>query len=78
MSTLSLRLPDSLHEATKKLAKEDGISVNQFITSAVAEKMSALMTENYLNERAKLGSKAKFLSAMDKVADIEADEGDEI
>lgn len=80
MSTLSLRLPDSLHEATKKLAKADGISVNQFITSAVAEKMSALMTESYLNERAKLGltadSKAKFLSAMDKVADVDADVGD--
>lgn len=38
MSTLSLRLPDSLHEQIKALAKKDGISINQFISSAVAEK----------------------------------------
>ena len=53
MSTLSLRLPDSLHEQVKLLAKNDGISINQFISSAVAEKMSALLTEEYLKERDK-------------------------
>ena len=34
MSTLSLRLPDSLHKQIKALAKKDGISINQFIVSA--------------------------------------------
>lgn len=66
MSTLSLRLPDSLHEQVKLLAKNDGISINQFISSAVAEKMSALLTEEYLNERAAKGSKDKFLQEMAK------------
>ncbi len=50
MSTLSLRLPDSLHKQIKKLAKQDGISINQFVSSAVAEKMSALMTIEYLEK----------------------------
>ena len=47
MSTLSLRLPDSLHKGVKELASREGISINQFVATAVAEKMSALMTEEY-------------------------------
>jgi uncharacterized protein (DUF1778 family) len=76
MSTLSLRLPDSLHEEIKILAKKEGISINQFISSAVAEKMSALLTESYLIERASKGSKKSFLNAMSKVPDGEPNDED--
>jgi hypothetical protein len=38
MSTLSLRLPNSLHEKIRQLSKQEGISINQFIASAAAEK----------------------------------------
>lgn len=57
MSTLSLRLPDYLHESVRELARREGVSINQLITLAVAEKMSALMTEEYLAERANRGSR---------------------
>jgi len=56
MSTISLRLPDSLHESVRNLAKEDNISINQFVATALAEKMSALITEKYLSERAEKGN----------------------
>jgi len=78
MSTLSLRLSDSLHHEVKILAKSEGISINQFISSAVAEKMSALLTEQYLIERAKKGNKKAFLEAMAKVPDIEPEERDRL
>ncbi|MCP5415457.1 MAG: toxin-antitoxin system HicB family antitoxin [Chromatiaceae bacterium] len=78
MSTLSLRLPDSLHEEIKSLAKEEGISINQFISSAVAEKMSALLTEKYLVQKAKRGSKKSFLDAMGKVPDSEPADEDKL
>ena len=78
MSTLSLRLANSLHDEVKHLAKKEGISINQFIASAVAEKMSALMTENYLVERSKKGNKKAFLQAMSKVPDIEPEENDKL
>ena len=71
MSTLSLKLANSLHDEVKFLAKKEGISINQFIASAVAEKISALMTEDYLVKRAKKGNKEAFLEAMSKVPDIE-------
>ncbi len=78
MSTLSLRLPKYLHNTVRGLAKQENISINQFITLALAEKVSALMTEDYLEERAERGSKAKFEAAMSQVADIEPLEEDKL
>jgi hypothetical protein len=78
MTTLSLRLPESLHKMAQELAQEEGISMNQFITLALSEKISALATETYLEERAARGSRDKFLAAMNKVADAEPDEPDRL
>lgn len=64
MSTISVRLPDSLHSMAKALASQDNASMNQFIASAVAEKVSALATESYLRERAERGSASKFQAAL--------------
>lgn len=76
MSTISLRLPDSLHKKVRALAEKENTSINQFVSSALAEKISALLTEEYLEERAKRASKAKFKKALKKVADVEPDERD--
>ena len=78
MSTISLRLPDSLHDAVRELSKKEHTSINQFITLALAEKIAALMTEEYLEERAQRGDRAKFEKAMAKVADIEPEEKDRL
>ena len=67
MSTISLRLPDSLHKQVRRLAEKESVSINQLITLALAEKLSALMTEDYLEERAQRGSRKKFKRAMAKV-----------
>lgn len=78
MSAISLRLPESLHETARKVAKREKVSVNQLITLALAEKISALMTEDYLEERARRGDRAKFVQAMAKVADVEPAEYDRL
>ncbi len=78
MSTLSLRIPDSLHKRVRELAKKENISINQFISTAVAEKMAALLTEEYLSERAQRGSKQKFKKALSKVRDAAPAPEDEI
>jgi predicted HicB family RNase H-like nuclease len=44
MSAVNVRLPESLHAKVRELAKQENISINQFITLALAEKISALMT----------------------------------
>ena len=70
MSALSLRLPNSLHERARELAEREGISINQLVTSALAEKMSALMTEEFLETRARRGSRSAFLRTLREVPDM--------
>jgi hypothetical protein len=76
MSTISLRLPESLHKKARDLAKKEKTSINQLVSSALAEKVSALITEEYIETRASRASKSKFQKAMAKVANVEPDESD--
>jgi len=76
MSTISLRLPESLHKKARDLAKKENTSINQLVSSALAEKISAILTEEYLEVRAKRASKDKFKKALSRVADVEPDEYD--
>ncbi len=78
MSTMSLRLPESLHAKVRELAEREGISINQLVTTALAEKISALLTQEYLEARAARGSREEFLRILDKVPDAEPDAGDEL
>jgi hypothetical protein len=78
MKTIILRLLDSLHESLRALAKKEGVFINQLITLALAEKISALATEEYLGARAKRASRKKFLRAMGTVADVEPQEYDRV
>jgi hypothetical protein len=78
MSAIQLRLPESLHEAIRELAKREKVSINQLITLAVAEKVTALMTETYLQERAQRGNRADFEAALAKVPDTEPDPQDHL
>ena len=78
MSTISLRLPNSLHEEVRKLAERENVSINQLATLAIAEKVAALETEDYLLQRASRADKKKFHRAMAKVAETEPDEQDAV
>ena len=78
MSTLSLRLPESLHRQVKELARQEGISINQFVATAVAEKMSALLTEEYISERSRRGSRRRYEAALAEVADVDPDDRDRL
>jgi len=77
MSTISLRLPESLHRQARELAEKEGISINQLIATSLAEKMSALMTGEYLEERARRGSRKAFQRVLRKVKDREPIADDE-
>ncbi|HBL30480.1 MAG TPA: toxin-antitoxin system HicB family antitoxin [Acidobacteria bacterium] len=78
MSTISLRIPDSLHKQIRKLADQDGISINQFISTAAAEKLAALMTVGYLAERAQRSSRETFESALAQLPDVEPEDYDKL
>ena len=78
MSTMSLRLPDYLHKSARQLAKSEHISVNQLVATALAEKISALATEEYLDGLAAQGSREAFDRIMLKVKDRPPLPGDEL
>jgi hypothetical protein len=61
--TYPLRLPRSLKDAVERLSREDRTSINQFVATAVAEKVSALQTAKYFGDRR---ARADF-NAFDKI-----------
>jgi hypothetical protein len=61
--TYPLRMPKSLKEAVERLSREDQTSINQFVTTAVAEKVSALQTARFFADRK---ARADF-KAFDKI-----------
>ncbi len=78
MSTLSLRIPESLHRELRELARREGVSINQIISSAVGEKVASLKTLDYLRERASRGKRLRFEQVLAKVPDVEPEETDRL
>ena len=78
MSSLSLRLPDSLHAKIRELAARDDVSINQFIATAVAEKAAALLTLDYLEERAGRADAKVFDRVLNRVPDVAPVPGDRL
>jgi hypothetical protein len=78
MSALSIRLPESLHQRVRELSAREGISINQLIAAALAEKMSAIMTADYLEARVRRGTREKFLAALSRVPDVEPTPADRL
>jgi len=78
MSTMTVRLPESLHDQIKQLAQDEGISINQFLVVAAAEKMSALMTEDFLESEAKKGNRKAFERFLEKVPDVVPEKEDKL
>ena len=70
MTALTIRLPESLHQNIKELARSEGISVNQFIASAAAEKMAAVHTLDYLRREAVAGKREDFERFLGAVPDV--------
>ena len=78
MTALTIRLPNSVHESIKALARKDGISVNQFIASAAAEKMASFQTLDFLRQEAALGKREHFDAFLKAAPDTAPLPGDEI
>ena len=79
MSTLeAIAIPESLLRQVRELAEKEGVTLQQFISSAMAEKAAAWTTVEYLRQRAAHGSEQKFRQALSKVADIEPEVQDRL
>jgi hypothetical protein len=78
MSTLSLRLPNTLHDRLREVAEREGISINQLVTLAAAEKVATILTVDYLEERAKRADLRAFDRLLSRVPATPVLAGDEL
>jgi hypothetical protein len=77
-SNYALRLPASLKRELEKVARDDGTSLNQLIVTAVAEKLSALRTADFFEERRARADVGAALEVMSRKRGEAAAKGDEI
>lgn len=72
MSTISLRLPNSIHKRLREVAERERISINPLIATAVAEKLSALLAFDILEKRARKGRRSSYLRVLKKIRATES------
>lgn len=78
MRTLNINLPDSLVAKMEELSKKDGISLEYFVSLAVAEKISSWVTDGFIQDRAKRANKEKYLQVLKLVPNREPLEHDKL
>ena len=78
MTAINIKLPDSIFKRASEMAQEDGISLDQFVSTALAEKISVWSTDDYIEQRARRASRAKFDAALAQVPDVPAPDYDKL
>ena len=78
MSTVTVELPNSLHKKLEELAEKEGFSLEQFLASAAAEKLSAMLQTEFLECEAKRGTREAFEKVLAAVPDVEPDNPDDV
>jgi hypothetical protein len=78
MTAINVKLPDSILKKAGELAARDGVSLDQFVSAAVSEKLSGWVTEDELSKRAARGSRERFDGALRQVPNAPPVPGDEL
>jgi hypothetical protein len=73
-----LRLPRSVKAAVEKLSKQEGTTFNQFVATAVAEKLAAMEAVSFFSSRRRRGDLAAFDKIMSRKGGVAPQSGDEI
>ena len=78
MSTLTIQIPGGVARQLRECAAKEGVSVDQLLSSAAAEKLSALMTVEHLRERARHAKREDFVAFLNASPDAPPLPGDEL
>jgi len=70
MSTLTIQMPESLARQLRECAAAEGVTVDQLLSSAAAEKLSALMTVEQLRQRARRANREDFVAFLNASPDV--------
>lgn len=75
---ITANIPDALYQQVEALAERENISIEQLLTIALSAQVSAWMTKDYIEEKAKQGNWDKFKQVLKKVPDIEPEASDRL
>lgn len=78
MSTLTIQLPDGVARQLRECADREGVTVDQLISSAASEKLSAMLTVEHLRERARNAKREDFIAFLNGSPDVPPMPGDEL
>ena len=78
MSTLTIQLPEGVARQLRECAAREGVTVDQLMSSAAAEKLSAMMTVEHLRDRARLAKREDFLAFLNGSPNVPPIPGDEL
>ncbi len=78
MSNLNVQISDSLYKQIEALAAKENVSLEQLVAIALSAQVSAWMTKEYIEEKAKRGSWDKFQQVLDKVPDVDPEDYDKL
>ncbi len=77
MSTLTIQIPESLARQLRECAAKEGVTLDQLLASAAAEKLSALLTVDHLRQRALRAKREDFAAFLEASPDVPPMPGDE-
>ena len=78
MSAVTVELPNSVYKKLEELAEKEGFSLEQFLASAAAEKLSVMLQTEFLEREASLGTRQAFERVLAAVPDVEPDNPDDV
>jgi hypothetical protein len=78
MSTLTIQLPEGVARQLRECATREGVTVDQLMSSAAAEKLSAMLTVEHLRERARDAKREDFIAFLNGSPDVPPMPGDEL
>ncbi|EKV27553.1 hypothetical protein C882_1399 [Caenispirillum salinarum AK4] len=76
--SVSLTLPESLEQAARQMADQSGVTLDEFVASALAEKIGALSTEEFFRKKREGATLDDFRKYLDNVPDVPPEPGDEL
>ena len=78
MITLTIQLSDGVASQLRECAAKEGVTVEQLMSSAAAEKLSAMLTVEHLRERARHAKREDFIAFLNGSPDVPPMPGDEV
>jgi hypothetical protein len=78
MTKIEAEVPDAIYKQAVEMAKKENVPVERLVSLALAQALGAWQTESIIAERAKRGSREKFLAVLAKAPDVEPPEYDRL